>query len=153
MSVFDKDIDKEIQQHQQKILELESLKKAHEKKLAGILEFNEYVVRLCNQNELSEEELFVARSEQIEAWIVAMGKQSSPSSIYGSLKKHFERSFNRENKAEKKAPSLPKPKLAVGTYKNPANHVSIEKIKRNPRQLDEWIAEYGFEVVRNWKVK
>lgn len=152
MSVFDKDIDKEIQQHQQKILELEALKKAQEKKLAGIQEFNEYVTRLCNQNELTESELFVARSEQIEAWIVGMGKQSNPSSIYANLKKHFERALNRDNKADKKPSSLPKPKLAIGRYKNPATNETIEKIKRNPRQLDEWIKEYGFEVVRTWKV-
>lgn len=152
MSVFDKDIDKEIQQHQQKILELEALKKAQEKKLVAIQEFNEYVTRLCNQNELTENELFVARAEQIEAWLVGLGKQGDSLPIYTNLKKHFERSLNREGKTEKKVSSLPKPKLAIGKYKNPATNETVEKIKRNPRLLDEWIAEFGLPVVRTWKV-
>lgn len=150
MSALDQDIDKQIQQHQQRIAELEQLKKDHEKKLEGLKEFDLAVKRLCNQNSLTEAELYVSRSEQIEAWIVEMSRQESPSGIYNNLKKHFERSMNRAGKREKKS-SLPKPKLAVGIYRNPATHEKVEKIKRNPRQLDQWIAEYGFETVRTWK--
>jgi hypothetical protein len=57
----------------------------------------------------------------------------------------------KEGKKEKTS-TLPKPKLEVGRYKNPATHEIIEKIKRNPRQLEDWINEYGFETVRTWKV-
>ncbi|MCY0967182.1 hypothetical protein [Parathalassolituus penaei] len=150
MSILDQDIDKQIQQHQQRILELEQLKKDHEKKLEGLKEFDLAIKRLCNQNSLTEAELYVSRSEQIEAWLVEMSRQESPSSIYNNLKKHFDRAQARGGKREKKS-TLPKPKLAVGVYRNPATQEKVEKIKRNPRQLDQWIAEYGFETVRTWK--
>lgn len=150
MSVLNNDIDKQIEQHQLKIQELEQLKKDHEKKLEGIKEFDLEIKRLCNQRSLSEAELFVSRSEKIESWILEMSKLDSPSSIYINLKKHYERAAARGNKKEKPT-TLPKPKLAVGTYRNPATNESVEKIKRNPRQLDEWINEYGLEVVKTWK--
>ena len=150
MSVLDNDIDKQIQQHQLKIQELEQLKKDHEKKLEGLKEFDLEIKRLVNQRSLSEAELYVSRSEQIEEWITDMAKLDNPSSIYTNLRKHFERVAARGGKREKKS-TLPKPKLAVGTYRNPATNESVEKIKRNPRQLDQWIAEYGMETVKTWK--
>ena len=155
MSVFATDIDKQIQQHQQKIQELEQLKVDQEKKFEGIKEFEVQIKRLCNQNSLTEEELYVSRADKIEEWLIAMGKSDAPSSIYKNLKKHFEKVIAKEarngGKAEKVS-SLPKPKLPVGLYQNPATNEKVEKIKRNPRQLDEWIAEYGFEIVKTWKV-
>ena len=153
MSVFDQDIDKKIRQHQQQIAELEQLKKDQEKKIEGLKEFDVAIKRLCNQNALTEDELYVSRSEQIEAWLVGMAKSESPSSIYNNLKHHFEKTLNREaKKGDKKASSLPKPKLAVGTYRNPATQEKVEKIKRNPRQLDQWIDEHGIQIVRTWKI-
>ncbi len=153
MTAFASDIDKQIQQHQKKIEELEVMKKAQAKKLEGLKEFDEQIKRLCNQNSLSEEELYVSRSEQIENWLTGMAKEENPSSIYMNLKRHFEKSLSKDGrKAAKKVSTLPKPKLAVGTYKNPATNEKVEKIKRNPRQLDQWIEEYGFQTVRTWKV-
>lgn len=154
MSVFDFDIDKQIKQHQQKIQELEELRKAQEKKLEGIKEFDQMIQRLCNQNDLTEAELLVSRSEQIESWIVSLAKQDNPSSIYQNLRKHFARTAPRGARAakEEKESSLPKPKLAVGTYEHPVTHEKVVKVKRNPRQLDEWISEHGFPTVRTWKV-
>lgn len=156
MSVFANDIEKQIQQHQQKIQELEKLKVDQAKKFEGIKEFDVQIKRLCNQNSLSENELYVSRSEQIEEWIVGLSKSDNPSSIYNNLKKHFEKVVAREvrGKAGKsdKVSALPKPKLPIGLYQNPATHEKVEKIKRNPRQLDEWISEYGFEIVKTWKV-
>src|SRR5690554_1328367 len=84
MSIFDLDIDKQIKKHQQKIQELEALRASHEKKLEGIKEFDLEIQRLCNENSLTEAELYVSRSEQIEAWIVGMAKKDNPSSIYRS---------------------------------------------------------------------
>lgn len=155
MSVFDIDIDKQIKEHQKKIEELESLRKSQEKKLEGIKEFETVIKRLCNQSSLTEEELYVSRSEQIENWIVGMGKQDNPSSIYANLRKHFARTAPRGPRAKQekeKESSLPKPKLPVGTYRNPATQEKVEKIKRNPRQLDQWIEQHGFAVVRTWKI-
>ncbi|GGY44335.1 hypothetical protein GCM10011297_16600 [Bacterioplanes sanyensis] len=150
MSVFSEDIDKKIQLHKQKIEELEALKIEQEKKLEGIKEFDTIVRRLCNQNGLSEHELFVARAAEIEKWIISMASQEAPSSIYTNLQKHFEKVANK--KGNSKPSTLPKPKLAVGTYKNPATQEKVEKIKRNPKLLDQWIDEYGFATVKTWKV-
>jgi hypothetical protein len=151
VSILDQDIDKQIQQHQQKIVELEQMKKDHEKKLEGLQEFSLAIKSLCDKNSLSESELYVSRSEQIEAWLIEMSRMDTPSSIYTNLKKHFERSIARGNKRVEKKSSMPKQKLAVGTYCNPSTQEKVEKIKRNPRQLDQWIAEYGFDTVRGWK--
>ena len=153
MNAFASDIEKQIQQHQQKIEELEQLKVEQAAKFEGLAEFDQEIKRLCNQRSLTEAELFVSRSSQIEEWIISMAKDKAPSSIYLRLRKHFEKVINRDDKSKSDKPSsLPKPKLAVGSYRNPATHEKVEKIKRNPRQLDEWISEYGFEVVRTWKV-
>lgn len=151
MSAFDLDIDKQIKQHQQKIQELEQMRADYEKKLAGFKEFDDAIKRLCNANKLTEEELYVSRSEQIEQWIISLSKQTNPSSIYMNLAKHFARRVPKAEKA-KKASSLPKPRLEVGIYEHPVTRQRIEKIKRNPRELDQWISEHGLQVVRTWKV-
>lgn len=129
------------------------LRVSHEKKLEGFKEFDAVIKRLCNQSSLTEEELYVSRSEQIENWILGMAKQDNPSSIYLNLRKHFARTGPRGPRAakEEKESSLPKPKLAVGTYVHPYTHEKVEKVKRNPRQLDQWIEEFGFATVRTWK--
>lgn len=150
MSAFDFDIDKQIKQYQQKIQELESQRQTHAKKIEGIQEFDAVIKRLCNQNNLSEEELYVSRSEQIENWILGMARQSNPSFIYQNLLKHFSKVSAKVGKEEKKS-SLPKPKLPVGTYEHPFTHEKVEKIKRNPRLLDQWVEEHGFATVRTWK--
>lgn len=155
MSSLDLDIDKQIKKHQQKIEELEALRISHEKKLEGIKEFDDEIKRLCNNNSLTEAELYVSRSEQIEKWIVSLAKQNNPSSIYHNLAKHFSRSAARSTarsgKATKKKSTLPKPRLEVGVYEHPFTHERIEKKRRNPRQLDDWIKEHGIATVRTWK--
>ncbi|OUS40940.1 hypothetical protein A9R00_03480 [Oleispira antarctica] len=155
MSAIQQELDKEIEQHKKKIAELEQLKLDQDKKIVGFDEFDQTIKRLCNQMALTEAELYVSRGDQILDWIQNLAKAENPGRIYESLKKHFEKELKKEGRKEEKkvkVSSLPKPKLAIGRYKNPATHESIEKIKRNPRQLDEWINEYGFETVRTWKV-
>lgn len=151
MSAIQLELDKEIELHKKKIAELEQLKLDQEKKIEGFNEFDQTIKRLCNQMALTEAELYVSRGDQILAWIEHLSKAEQPGRIYESLKKHFEKVLKKEGRKEKVS-SLPKPKLPVGRYKNPATHEAIEKIKRNPRQLDEWIKLYGFEVVRTWKI-
>lgn len=153
MSVFDLDIDKQIKQYQQKIQELEQQRVAYEQKLEGFKKFDVAITQLCQENSLTEYELYVSRSERIEEWIINMAKQENPSSIYLNLRRHFSRIVPRSVKVKDSSESsLPKPKLEVGTYRNPATHEKVEKIKRNPRLLDEWIEQYGFATVRTWKV-
>ena len=159
MSAIQQELDKEIELHKKKIAELEQLKIDQEKKIEGFTEFDQTIKRLCNQMALTEAELYVSRGDQILDWIQNLGKTENPGRIYEGLKKHFEKALKkdgrkdaRKDSAKEKVSSLPKPKLSIGRYKNPATHEAVEKIKRNPRQLDEWINEYGFEIVRTWKV-
>lgn len=159
MSGIQQELDREIELHKKKIAELEQLKIDQEKKIEGFNEFDQTIKRLCNQMALTEAELYVSRGDQILDWIQNLAKAENPGRIYEGLKKHFEKALKKDSRKgagnserKEKVSSLPKPKLAIGRYKNPATHESIEKIKRNPRQLDEWINEYGFEVVRTWKV-
>ena len=152
MTAFQVEIEKEIEAHKKKIEELEQLKLDQEKKFKGFREFDQTIKRLCNQMALTEAELYVSRGDQICEWIIETSKQSNPGRVYETLKKHFEKVAKREEKKFSNSSSLPKPKLSVGTYQNPATMEKVEKIKRNPRQLDEWIDEYGFKVVKTWKV-
>lgn len=154
MSAIQHEIDKEIEAHKKKIEELEQLKVDQEKKFEGIAEFDNTIKRLCNQMALTEAELYVSRGDQIAEWIISAGSQTNPGRVYETLRKHFEKVVKREDRKSsgKKVSTLPKPKLSVGTYQNPATMEKVEKIKRNPRQLDEWVEEYGFEVVRTWKI-
>lgn len=157
MHGIQQELDKEIELHKKKIIELEQLKLDQEKKIEGFTEFDQTIQRLCNQMALTEAELYVSRGDQIVEWIQNLGKAERPGRIYETLKKHFEKTIKKESKKESrqeglKEKSLPKPKLAVGRYKNPATGETLEKIKRNPRQLEDWINKYGFETVRTWKI-
>jgi len=151
VSAIQQELDKEIELHKKKIAQLEQLKLDQEKKIEGFTEFDQTIKRLCNQMALTEAELYVSRGDQILAWVQDLAKAEKPGRIYESLKKHFEKALKKEERKDKVS-SLPKPKLAVGRYKNPATHETVEKIKRNPRQLEDWINEYSFEVVRTWKI-
>ena len=155
MRAIQQELDKEIELHKKKIAELEQLKLDQEKKIEGFVEFDQTIKRLCNNMALTEAELYVSRGDQIISWIEALGQDDRPGRIYETLKKHFEKVLKKEARKDgkkEKISTLPKPKLEVGRYKNPATHEIIEKIKRNPRQLEDWINEYGFETVRTWKV-
>ena len=155
MSGIQQELDKEIELHKKKIAELEQLKLDQEKKIVGFTEFDQTIQRLCNQMALTEAELYVSRGDQIVNWLQELGKTERPGRIYETLKKHFEKALKKDDRKEarkEKVSALPKPKLAVGRYRNPATHESIEKIKRNPRQLEDWIGEHGFDTVRTWKV-
>ena len=153
MNVFDAEINKQIKQHEEAIQQLEQQRINNAKKFEGIKEFDAVITRLCEQNSLTENELYVSRAQQIEEWILGMAKQSNPSSIYLNLTKHFSRRGSRATTdKQKKVSSLPKPRLEVGTYEHPYTKERIEKIKRNPRLLDEWIEEHGLPTVRTWKV-
>ena len=98
MSVFDQDIDKKIRQHQQQIAELEQLKKDQEKKIEGLKEFDVAIKRLCNQNALTEDELYVSRSEQIEAWLVGMAKSEKMKAVTDERSNPAELSTSRPAK-------------------------------------------------------
>jgi len=155
---LDKDYDKQIADLRKKMEELETLKTMHVKKLEGVQRFQELIAQLVKDFSLSESELFVVRSEAIVAWIKASGKDDPPL-YWRQLKEYFAGVIEKEQKPGKRAGKkkekdpINNPTLPTGVYRNPFNNVKIEKKRRNPRQLDEWIAEFGFTEVRSWLKK
>lgn len=155
MSPFDSEIDKQISGFHQKIKELEELKILQAQKLESIKEFQNTIQRLTNQQGVEEGELYVSRAMQIQEWIKSMSRMTDKPSIYNSLKEHFAKvARTEERKGAKntaKKPVNTEPKLLVGIYRNPTTGESIEKIKRTPKGLMDWVMDNGFETVSAWK--
>ena len=153
MSILDTNIDALIQAEQAKLEELLKVKEEQQKKLAALkLVADEFAV-ITAKYSITENEYYQSIASDIEEWI----KNSPEAAIHASLTRHFGKAAAKAEKVAFKADSqvkvstLPKPTLKVGSYRNPATQEVVEKIKRNPRQLDQWVAEYGFAIVRTWK--
>ncbi|MFZ5755359.1 MAG: hypothetical protein ACOY3X_00480 [Pseudomonadota bacterium] len=155
---LDKDYDQQIAELRRKMEELETLKNMHVRKLEGVQRFQELIATLVKEFGLTESELFVARSEAIVNWIKASARESGEPPLYWKqLRDHFAAVIEREQKpgrrgAAKKDP-INNPVLPTGVYRNPLTGERIEKKRRNPKQLDNWIDEFGFTEVRSWLKK
>lgn len=153
---LDKDYDKQISDLRRKMEELETLKNMHVKKLEGVNRFQELMGQLVKEFGLSESELFVARSESIVAWIKASGKDDPPL-FWRQLKEYFAAVIEKESKPSKRGPKnkdpINNPTLPTGMYRNPFSGEKVEKKRRNPKMLDNWIEEFGFTEVRSWLKK
>lgn len=146
---LDTNIDDLIAAEQEKLEQLMLAKKEIEEKKEMLKEVAAEFDSIFEKYGITENEYYAFISENLEAWI----KEASETPLYDSLSKHFEKQANKaeKNSAVEKTSSLPKPKLKVGTYRNPATGEAVQKIKRSPKILDQWIEEYGFAVVRTWK--
>lgn len=147
MSIFNENLDKQIQGYQEKIKELEAKKLEQESKIKALTELNAYIEKYTHDHSISLDEIYESQSKSIEKWIISMSKQESDFAIYDSLQKHFQKT-----PAKPKKNQVNKPRLIIGQYKNPFTQESIEKIKRNPKKLDDWIEEYGLDTVQSWKI-
>ena len=156
---LEKDYDKQISDLRRKMEEIETLKNMHVKKLEGVQRFQDLVATLVRDFGLSEHELFVARSEAIVAWVKASGKEGGEPPLYWRhLKEYFAAVIEKEQKpgkrgGKKKPDPINNPTLPTGIYRNPFSNEKIEKKRRNPKQLDNWIEEFGFTEVRSWLKK
>lgn len=156
---LDKDYDQQIAELRRKMEELETLKNMHVRKLEGVQRFQDLVSTLVNEFGLTESELFVARSEAIVGWIKASARDGSEPPLYWKqLRDYFATVVEKEQKGGKRVGKKVKdpinnPTLPVGVYRNPLTGERIEKKRRNPKQLDNWIEEFGFTEVRSWLKK
>ena len=143
-------IDELIAAEEKKIEQLKLAKKEQDEKQEALKELTSEFESILENYGVTEAEYFATISEKLELWV----RDSEGSAIYSSLSKHFEKQANKADKAlaDPKVSSLPKPKLKVGTYRNPATGETVQKIKRSPKILDQWIEEYGFAIVRTWKI-
>lgn len=153
---LEKDYDKQIAELRRKMEELEALKNMHTRKLEGVQRFQDLVATLVQEYGITESELFVSRADAIVAWVKASGKDE-PTVYWRQLRDYFAQVIDKEQKgprrAGKKASSLGTPTLPTGTYRNPFSGEKIEKKRRNPKQLDAWVEEFGFTEVRSWLKK
>lgn len=152
--MYVQEIDRKIEQAKEELERLEAERKAHEKKREGFTAFEKEIQKVSTEYGVSREELYLSQGENIVNWIKSMNKLSERPDVYNELKSYFARVIAREGNT-RKAPTKAKPagpKLDVGKYKNPHTGEVIEKIKRNPKTLDNWLSEHGFSTVSSWKV-
>ncbi|MDO6682939.1 MULTISPECIES: hypothetical protein [unclassified Oceanobacter] len=143
VSILETNIDELIEAEQKKLAELIQAKADQQKKYAALNDIAEAFQSALTQHGVSEKEYYQYIASDLENWI----KSNPESALYESLQKHFTKAALKVQKTS----SLPLPKLKVGKYRNPATQEVVEKIKRSPKLLDQWIEEYGFAVVRTWK--
>ncbi|WP_237057107.1 hypothetical protein [Microbulbifer sediminum] len=150
-------IEQKIAEHQAKIEELQEQMAQAERKKDGVIAFDKALVNLAAEYQMDEEEFFVARGEAIVNWLVAQLDDEDAPEYVQTLKARVARSLKRNGEGPKRArktgngkPS--EPKLEVGHYRNPYTGGTVEKKKRNPKQLNQWIEEHGLETVKEWKI-
>lgn len=152
--MYVQEIDRKIEQAREELERLEAERRAQEKKVEGFKAFENDILKVCSDFGVSREELFLSQGDNIVEWVKSLSKLAERPEVYNDLKSYFARVIAREGNT-RKAPTKAKasgPKLEVGKYKNPNTGEVIEKIKRNPKTLDNWLEEYGFETVKGWKV-
>lgn len=148
--ILDTNIDELIAAEEQKIERLKIAKKELEAKREALKDITSEFDSIMENHGITENDYFSSIAGELESWVL----ESPDSAIYKSLAKHFGKQAAKAEKmptAEKKS-TLPKPKLKVGSYRNPATGETVQKIKRSPKILDQWIEEYGFAIVRTWKI-
>lgn len=156
---LDKDYDHQLAELRRKMEEIEKLKNMHVRKLEGLQRFQDLVATLGRDFDLSEQELFVARADAIVDWIKAAAKGGGEPPLYWQqLRDYFASAASKPAKAGKRGAKKEKdpinnPTLPTGVYRNPFTNERIEKKRRNPKQLDNWIDEFGFTEVRSWLKK
>lgn len=156
---LDKDYDHQIAELRRKMEELETLKNMHVRKLEGVRRFQELVATLVSEFGLTEQELFVSRADAVVAWIKGSAKAGAEPPLYWQeLRDYFATAASKPAKGGKRGGKKEKdpinnPTLPTGVYRNPLTGERIEKKRRNPRQLDAWVDEFGFTEVRSWLKK
>ncbi|WP_193161845.1 hypothetical protein [Microbulbifer hainanensis] len=150
-------IEQQIAEHQAKIQELQEQKAQAERKKEGVIAFDKALINLAAEYQMEEEELYVARGEQIVDWLVGQLNDEDAPDFVQTLKARVARSLKKGSDAPRRtrraaASKSGEPKLEVGHYRNPYTGGTVEKKKRNPKQLNQWVEEHGLETVKDWKI-
>ncbi len=155
--MFEQDIDKEISEYKKRIQELEEKKVEAARRQEGFDKFQKTMSDVFEEYGLSEYDLYLMKSVQIADWLKHLSQQENQPSVFEELKEFFGKIYvKEENKAAKSKPAKksrkkgPDYKLAIGIYTNPFTNETVEKKRRNPKQLDEWLEEFGGEEVETW---
>ncbi|WP_323845550.1 hypothetical protein [Microbulbifer magnicolonia] len=150
-------IEQQIAEHQAKIEELQEQMARAERKKDGVIAFDKALVNLAAEYQMDEEELFVARGPQIVDWLVGQLNDENAPDFVQTLKARVARALKKEGEAPRRArraqsAKVSEPKLETGHYRNPYTGATVEKKKRNPKPLSQWIEEHGLEKVKEWKI-
>ncbi|KUJ83599.1 hypothetical protein AWR36_007010 [Microbulbifer flavimaris] len=149
-------IEQQIAEHQAKIEELQEQKARAERKKDGVIAFDKALVNIAAEHQMEEEELYVARGEQIVEWLVSQLNDEDAPDYIKTLKARVARSLKKggdtPRRGRRAVAKGSEPKLETGHYRNPYTGATIEKKKRNPKQLNQWIEEHGLETVKTWKI-
>ncbi|WP_237067506.1 hypothetical protein [Microbulbifer guangxiensis] len=152
---YDK-IEQQIAEHQAKIEELQEQMARAERKKEGVIAFDKALVNIAAEHQMEEEELYVARGERIVEWLVSQLSDEDAPDFVKTLKARVARSLKRQGETPRRTrratAKSSEPKLETGHYRNPYTGATIEKKKRNPKQLNQWIEEHGLETVKEWKI-
>lgn len=148
VSLIDTNIDALIEAEKAKLEQLMQARDEQKKKQENLKKLNEEYFSNLRKYGISEYEYFNSKADSIEQWITSVPE----SSLYAALQKHFAKQAAKQEQQPEKVSTLPKPKLKAGSYRNPATNEVIEKIKRSPKKLEQWVEEYGFPTVRTWKI-
>ncbi|MHA7880815.1 MAG: hypothetical protein ACX931_13555 [Saccharospirillum sp.] len=153
--MLDLEIDKKISEVETKLEALRQQKEAQAKRMQGFEEYDEAVRKLFDEYGISEYDIFTVRAKAIVEWVKAQGKKADKPEFYDELQAYFARvngakSGRKKGKATTKAGS--EVKLELGVYENPNTGEKVEKKRRNPKTLDQWLEEYGVETVQGWLV-
>ncbi|GMG87981.1 hypothetical protein [Biformimicrobium ophioploci] len=154
-------IEQQIAEHKAKIEFLEEQKQKAELRKQGLIAFDKALVNLAAEYKMEEHEFYDARGGDIVEWLLGQLNNAEAPEYISTLKARVARVVKREeggapkrvSKANGKAAKAPEPKLEVGSYRNPYTKNVIEKKKRNPKELNEWVEKYGLKIVQGWKFK
>lgn len=150
-------IEQQIAEHQARIEELQEQRAQAERKKEGVIAFDKALVNLAAEYQMEEEELYVARAEQIVDWLVGQLDDEDAPDYIKTLKARVARVLKKGGESPRRArrttaAKSAEPKLEVGHYRNPYTGGTLEKKKRNPKQLNQWVEEHGLETVKEWKI-
>lgn len=147
--MFNKDYERLIGDYRQKIEELEAQRRSDENRLQGLQHLDGHMADFYNKYNLNEKDLFLYKADAIVKWVKSLESQEMRPSFFNDLQQFFARADKKRRPSA--AAKNTGPKLEVGLYRNPNDGQQVKKVKRNPRELDQWIEQYGLDVVQSWK--
>jgi len=149
--MFDQDLDLKIKEHEEKIEELRLLKEAQAKRQEGYDLYHEQVRTLFDEFGISEYDIFDVRAKAIVDWLKAHGKKADRPEFFDDLQSYFAKQNSKGTRKSSKPTKPSGPRLEIGIYVHPNTGERIEKKRRNPKTLDEWIEAFGIEEVAQWR--
>ncbi|MFS1523987.1 hypothetical protein ACL7TT_07715 [Microbulbifer sp. 2304DJ12-6] len=151
-------LEQQIAEHQAKIEELQEQMAQAERIKEGVIAFDKALVNLAAEYRMEEEDFFAARGDLVVEWLVSQLNDENAPDYIQTLKSRVARHLKREGGAPRRgrrvasASKTAEPKLETGHYRNPYTGATVEKKKRNPKALNQWIDEYELDTVREWKI-